>query len=187
MTTICTLFAGGVSLVLLGQTVPNNSLVNFEDLVYQAPLGGFRDAPTNANGRQTLMCTTDLVACCETEGLGNWYYPDGRIVTGEGAPTYRTNRGQNEEINNQQFNGSVRIWRYFTSLERGLFRCELPDAENVVQTLYVNICKCPVIFCAYSELHVCFPQYFLFVLLMGVPSQWQPFPLVPLLLGRPTH
>ena len=70
--------------MLLGQTIPNNSLVNLDDLVYQAPVDGFREAPTNANGRQTLMCVTDLVACCETQGLGSWYYPDGNRVTGGG-------------------------------------------------------------------------------------------------------
>ena len=87
------------------------------------------------------MCVTDLVACCETEGLGNWYYPDGRRVSGQGTATFRTNRGQNKVLNNQQFYGSVRLWRRYTPAERGLFHCELPDASNTVQTLYVNICE----------------------------------------------
>ena len=42
-------YTAGVSLVLLGQTTPNNSLINLDDLVYQAPTVGFSDAPTNAN------------------------------------------------------------------------------------------------------------------------------------------
>ena len=131
----------GVSLQLLGQTIPNNSLVNFDDLVYQAPVDGFREEPTNANGRQTLMCVTDLIDCCQSEARANWYYPNGNRVTEGGSQLFRTNRGQNEELNGQQFYGSVRIWRYFTPSERGLFRCEIPDTENVTQTLYVNICE----------------------------------------------
>ena len=130
----------GVSLQLLGQTIPNNSLVNLDDLVYQAGRSG--EEPTNANGRQTLMCVTDLIDCCEFEARANWYHPGGnRVTTEENRASFRTNRGQNEELSGQQFYGSVRIWRYFTPPERGLFRCEIPDTENVTQTLYVNICE----------------------------------------------
>ena len=126
----------GVSLVLLGQTIPNDSLVNFDDLAYQDPnLAGFTEDPTNANGRLTLMCVTDLVACCETEGLGNWHLP--ADIAGGGA--FRINRGQNEEIDGQQFYGSVRLWRRYTPNKRGLFHCELPDVDNNIQKLYVNI------------------------------------------------
>ena len=67
----------GVSLQLLGQTIPNNSLVNLVDLLYQVHN---TPEPTNANGLQTLMCVTDRVDCCETPALGNWYYPNGSIV-----------------------------------------------------------------------------------------------------------
>ena len=85
--------------------VPNNSLVDFCDLAYQAPIDGFREAPTNTNGLQTLMSRCDYsCSCCETEGLGNWYSPDGNIITsgGGGGATFRANRGQNEVINGQQ-------------------------------------------------------------------------------------
>ena len=124
--------------MLLGQTILNNSLVNLDDLAYQAPdLPGFTEDPTNANGRQTLMCVTDLEDCCESPMRGDWYYPDGNRVTGMGSSAFRTNRGQNENSGE----GLVRIWRYYTPLERGLFRCELPDANGVNQSLYVNICE----------------------------------------------
>ena len=130
----------GVSLVLLGQTIPNNSLVNFDDLLYVTN----NDQPNNTNGQQTLICITDLVDCCETEELGDWYYPNGHTVmynTDHKRATFQSNRGQNQLINNQQFYGSVRLWRRYTADERGLFYCELPDAENITQTLYVNICR----------------------------------------------
>ena len=132
----------GVSLVLQGQAIPNNSLVNLDDLLYVTS----NDQPTNANGLQTLMCVTDLVDCCELPARGNWYYPDGRIVLyNTGGATFQRNRGQNEVINNQQFNGSVRLWRRYSPTERGLFRCELPDANGVNQSLYVNLCKFPIV------------------------------------------
>ena len=89
------------------------------------------------------MYVTDLVACCESQGLGNWYFPGGG--SGDGG-IFQTNRGQNEVRNGQQFYGSVRLWCQYTPQERGLLRCELPDAKNVNQNLYVNICKCPMTF-----------------------------------------
>ena len=146
--------AVGVSLLLLGQTIPNNSLVNYDDLLYRSDNG----QPTNANRLQTLMCVTDLVDCCESPHTvcGDWYYPDGRtVVFNTGGPgTFQSNRGANEVIGNQQFYGSVRLWRRFTADERGLFHCELPDASGVNQNLYANICKFRMIMHSRS-LHRC--------------------------------
>ena len=88
------------------------------------------------------MCVTDLEACCESPPHGDWYYPDGsRVSLVLDVATFQTNRGQNEVINGQQFHGSVRLWRRYTPPERGLFRCEIPDANSVNQNLYVNICE----------------------------------------------
>ena len=140
-----TFLAVGVSLQLNGKTIPNNSLVDLEELLYNP-----QQDPTNANGLQTLMCVTDLTECCETPALGNWYYPDGSTIDqlddGGIGPKFRSNRGQNEVINGQPFYGSVRLWRRWTPRERGLFRCELPDTNDVNQSLYVNICEFPVIY-----------------------------------------
>ena len=96
------------------------------------------------------MCVTDLVDCCESSALGNWYYPDGRTVLyNTVGATFQRNRGQNYVINNQQFYGSVRLWCRYTPPERGLFHCELPDANGIYQTLYVNICEFPMILSQY--------------------------------------
>ena len=145
--------------MLLGQTILNNSLANLDDLAYQQPnLAGFTEDPTNTNGRQTLMCVTNLVACCETQGLGNWHLP--ADIAGGG--TFQINRGQNEEMNGQQLYGSVRLWRRYTPNERGLFRCEIPDANGVNQNLYVNICEFPMIISC-SPLHLlCSTQMYAF-------------------------
>ena len=139
----------GVSLQLHGVPIPNNSLVALDDLLRRTPKPGVSDPPTNANGLQTLMCVTDLKGCCETEELGNWYYPNGtRVPSDTGRYTFATflaNRGQNEVREGRQFFGSVRLWRRWSGPpERGRFRCELPSTSdhNVNQILYVNIlCK----------------------------------------------
>ena len=36
------------------------SQINFDHLAYQGPYPGLMEDSTNANGRQTLMCVTDL-------------------------------------------------------------------------------------------------------------------------------
>ena len=131
----------GVSLKLQGVTIPNNSLVDFDDLLYTI---NDDQNPTNANGHdQTLVCETDLVDCCDAPRTvrGNWYLPNGAVVTNTGNPTFQSNRGPNEERNGQQFYGSVRIFRRYAPPQRGRFRCELPSAAdpNVNQTLCANI------------------------------------------------
>ena len=136
----------GVSQKLGGVTIPNNSLVDIEDILYTAPFPPFNQDPTNANGLhdQTLVCETDLEDCCDTPRTvrGDWYYPDGRVVQFDaGGTTFRANRGPNEVISGRQFYGSVRLFRRYTPQQSGSFCCELPsDADsNVTQTLCATI------------------------------------------------
>jgi hypothetical protein len=151
--------AAGVALRFRGETLPSDSFVDFDDALN---IGGPDLAPTNRNpgyeGR-ALLCMTDLVDCCGTESdtpsdimrtvHGDWYFPDGRrIEFSNGGSQFLANRGPNEVINGQQFNGSVRLYRrYSAAPERGRFRCELPSAADptINQTLYVNICELIVI------------------------------------------
>ena len=125
---------------MLGVVAPNNSLVDIDDILYTT-----RDSQSPLNTRPeqhdgSLLCVTDLVDCCETPMLGNWYFPDGTPVgnTGNG---YRSNRGQNEMINGHQFYGSVRLFKRYTPPipDSPIYRCELPDRFSVMQTLYVYI------------------------------------------------
>ena len=134
----------GVSLKLLGVTIPNNSLVDLDDILYRT----LNDPePTDANGLhdQTLVCVTDLEDCCDAPHTvrGKWYYPDGSVVLLDAlGSTFLSNRGPNEVINGRQFYGSVRLFRrYSRPPGRGRFRCELPNAAdpNVNKTLYANI------------------------------------------------
>ena len=133
--------------------------MDFDDILN---IGSADVVPTNRNPAvddAALECMTDLVDCCGTEpgtpsGImrtvrGDWYFPDGnRIASSSGGSRFLANRGPNEVINGQQFNGSVRLFRRFSNVpERGRFRCELPNAADpsVNQVLYVNICELMVI------------------------------------------
>ena len=144
-------FSVGVSLKLQGVTIPNNSLVDFDDILYRANREPLLEDPSNANATlhdEALLCVTDLVDCCDSPHAvhGDWYYPNGSRVLFDGFPqnlAFRRNRGPNEITNGRKFNGSVRLWRRFSPRERGHFRCELPSAADpsVNQTLYANICE----------------------------------------------
>ena len=89
--TICAhikFFAVGVSLKLRGVTIPNNSLVDFNDLLYRT---SYDPDPSNANATLhdlALLCVTDLVDCCDSPRTvhSDWYYPDGRRVLFDGFP-----------------------------------------------------------------------------------------------------
>ena len=141
--------------MFLGATLPNDSFVDFDDVLNIG--NGSSNIPSNRNPRdRALQCITDLVDCCGTESgtvraeRGDWYFPDGRrvgnLIPGEDRTRFLVNKGPNEfkVLDGQQFYGSVRLFRrYSYVLERGRFRCELPSAANpsVNQTIYVNICE----------------------------------------------
>ena len=141
--------------MFLGETLPNDSFVDFDDVLNIG--NGSSNVPSNRNLRdRALQCITDLVDCCGTESgsgtvrteRGDWYFPDGtkvyEFVIYHVTTRFLVNRGPNEVVNGQQFNGSVRLFRIWSGVpERGRFRCELPSAANpsVHQTLYVNICE----------------------------------------------
>ena len=140
--------AVGVSLKFQGESLPNGSFVDIDDLLYTAPFSCCNEDPSNARPDlhdQTLLCETDLVDCCESPHTvrGDWYYPDGSVVPSDaGGITFRKNRGPNEVINGRQFYGSIRLFRKFSRPSgKGRFRCELPSAADpsVNQTLYAYI------------------------------------------------
>ena len=147
--------AAGVTLSLRGVTIPNGSFVDFDDIMYTAPLPCCDDLPSNRNTRdEALKCVTDLENCCGRESdtpsgimstmLGDWYTPSGASVGLGGGAAWQANRGPNEMLaNGTQVYGSVRLYRRYTAPERGRFRCELPSAANpsVNQILYANICE----------------------------------------------
>ena len=127
-------------------TISNNSLVEFEDILYTSPDSCCNQDPTNVNGLhdRTLVCVTDLMDCCDTPRTrrGDWYYPDGYVVQFDaGGRTFRANRGPKEVIGARQFYGSVRLFRRYSPQQSGRYCCKLPSAAdpNVNQTLCADI------------------------------------------------
>ena len=136
-----------------GETAPNNSFVDIDDILRIHTDEG---KPSNSNPRshdQAMLCITDLVDCCEKPRLGGWYYFNGGIIQDQqyyyGA-LYSSNRGQYEFRDGRQFYGSVRLYQFFfpSGYNNGQFpyTCELPDANNVTQTLYANIGEISIIY-----------------------------------------
>ena len=136
--------------------MPSDSFVDFDDVLNIGSGLGPTNRDPSGYGGAALECITDLVDCCGTESgspvrtvRGDWYFPDGtNVELASGGSRFRVNRGPNEVINGQQFNGSVRLFRSFSGPPgRGRFRCELPSAANpsINQILYVNICELIVI------------------------------------------
>ena len=83
-----------------------------------------------------LLCKTNLTACCRPpytgvngSALGNWYFPNETRVLSAGAQgdIYRT-RGQMV----------VALHRRRGGVE-GIYHCEIPDAMNVNQTIYIGV------------------------------------------------
>ena len=141
------MYAVGVSLVVRGETAPNNSFVDIDDILKIYEL---EEKPSNSNPHshdQAMLCITDLVDCCENPRRGSWYYPDGHMIPDRvlwfDYNRYGSNSGQYELRDERQFYGSVRLYRFHSPVEfnNGHFRCtcELSDANNVTQTLYANI------------------------------------------------
>ena len=87
-------------------------------------------------GDDALLCITNQTACCRhpyTSGndvFGNWFFPNGTKVPSAGGNQrdfYRT-RGQMV----------VRMNRRRGGVE-GIYRCEIRDAMNVIQTIYIGV------------------------------------------------
>ena len=122
--------------MFLGETIPSDSFVDLDDVLNIAS-----GAHPSNNDPRALVCLTDLEDCCAVPRTvrGDWYFPDGTTVGSVGGdPRFLANRGANDGTNQ----GSVRLFRrYSTPPGRGHFHCELPNAANVNQIIYVNICE----------------------------------------------
>ena len=88
-------------------------------------------------GDGALLCITNLTACCRppyTDGemrsvVGNWFFPNGTKVPSSGSQSdFHRTRGQMVVQMHHRRGG-----------EDGIYRCEIPDAENVNQTIYIGV------------------------------------------------
>ena len=108
--------------VLRGRPYQNNSIVMLEDI---------------GIGDDALLCITNYTACCQFKEtvLGNWFFPSGTRVpsdtvnetSGEEWDFYRT-RGQMVVRLNRRRGG-----------EEGIYHCEIPNAINVTQTIFIGV------------------------------------------------
>ena len=116
----------GVRFLLTGKTYQNNSIVMLEDI---------------GDGDDALLCVIDQTACCRkpyTDALGsvmaNWFFPNG---TGVPSSIVNTSKEQWDIY-------STRGW-IVVGLHRreggedGVYRCEIPDAMNVIHTIYIGV------------------------------------------------
>ena len=103
--------------VLRGTPYKNNSIVTLEDI---------------GEGDDALLCITNQTACCRhpyTGVIGNWFFPNGTRVPSSGDQwDFHRTRGQMV----------VRLHRRRGGVE-GVYRCEISDAMNVNQTVYIGV------------------------------------------------
>ena len=109
--------AGDVWFSLNGTIYQNNSVVALENI---------------GEGDDALRCITDQRNCCRppyTRAIGNWFFPDGSRVPSSGSmwDFYRT-RGASVVLLHRRRGG-----------EDGIYRCELPDSLNVIQTIFIGV------------------------------------------------
>ena len=120
----------GVSLMLSGATIPNDSIVDLDDMTARG-----NDPPSDTTLNGVLLCLTDLQDCCDTPPnvRGDWYFPDDSRV--ESSDTeFQVNRGASV----------VRLWRRYSTIPEmgiGHFRCRIPNAANSNINIYANICE----------------------------------------------
>ena len=110
--------AGDVWFSLNGTTYQNNSLVTLKDI------GEWDD---------TLLCVTNLTACCRRSDsstpLGNWFFPNRtRVPASSSWSDFFRSRDQMV----------VRLIRRRGGVE-GIYRCEIPDSTNVLQSIYIGV------------------------------------------------
>ena len=106
---------GGVRFSLNGTTYQNNSLVSLEDI------GEGDDV--------ALLCMTEYSTCCKQPALGNWFFPNGtRVPNTRSQWDFHRSRGHMVVLLKRKRGG-----------EDGVYRCEISEAMNVIQTIYIGV------------------------------------------------
>ena len=122
--------------------ISNDSYVDVDDISNVTAINNVEGSPG------VLLCHTNKGDHCSrrqtnTYFLGEWYLPNGTFAGIFGG----TNRGSdgikagNFFFARNRGPSVVRLFRGGTPSERGRFRCEVPNADNVNKILYANICE----------------------------------------------
>ena len=107
----------GIQLTANGVTYPNNSIVTNTDI---------------GTGSAALVCTTTYTPCCTSANQDTqWYFPNGSQVPNDRYLPYQRTRGQNP--------GRVNLNRNSESNIKGIFHCDIFDANGTIRSLYVGI------------------------------------------------
>ena len=93
-------------------------------------------------GDNALLCITSLTACCQPPYtgeigavMGNWYFPNGT-----GVPSAVINATSEVQWDFYRTRGrSVVLLHRRRGGENGIYRCEIPDALGVMQTIYIEV------------------------------------------------
>ena len=105
------------AVVLRGIPYKNNSNVTLEDI---------------GEGLDALLCITNYTACCSSHTggtMGDWFFPNGTRVPSSGNQwDFYRDRGQMVVRLHHRRGG-----------EEGIYRCEIPDAMNTKQTIYIGV------------------------------------------------
>ena len=105
------IIAGDVWFSLNGTTYQNNSLVTLEDI--------------GVGDNASLLCITNRTACCQ----GNWFFPNKTRVPSSAMmwDFYRTRKHMMVILHRRR------------GEEDGIYRCEIHDARDVIQTIYIGV------------------------------------------------
>ena len=101
-----------------GKTLTNNSYIYYANI---------------SDGDNALMCITDSVNCCNDSDVGNWWDERGRAVyqgEDETSCLYVT-RGHGVV--------SLNCNSDCIPATSGLWRCDIPDFSEVIQSIYIYI------------------------------------------------
>ena len=76
-----------------------------------------------------LLCMTVQPACCRNPARGNWFFPNDTRVPSSGQQwDFHRTRGNMMVLLHRRRGG-----------EDGVYYCDIPDAMNVTQTIYIEV------------------------------------------------
>jgi len=84
-------------------------------------------------GAAALVCTTTYIPCCTSfnNPETQWYFPNGSRVSNDPSLPYQRTR--------REYFGRVILSRNSNSTITGIFHCDIPDVNGVIQSFYVGI------------------------------------------------
>ena len=86
-------------------------------------------------GDDALLCMTNRSEMNSSIAIGEWFFPNGTKVPGE---VVNETSGEKWDFYRSRGQMVVRMHRRRGG-EEGIYRCEIPDAMNVTQTIYIGV------------------------------------------------